>query len=62
MRMSFRVQTARQPGAVAILQLDGEPSELTGLLIRLTGRRRLARGPAAARGFRGPRYAGWRVA
>ena len=38
MRMSFRAQTARQPGAVAILHVDGESPGLTGLLTRLTGR------------------------
>lgn len=32
------MQTARQPGAVAIFGLDGDPSELERVLTRLTGR------------------------
>jgi len=34
----YRVQTARQPGAVAIVALNGDPSELRRVLNRLTGR------------------------
>ena len=53
MGMSFRVQTARQPGAVAILQLDGEPPELTRLLTRLTGRAGWPVGPLRHADFAG---------